>query len=169
VPGEAGQGEGSSGGGVARSGSTGSPPEANGDSGGGSAQFRGRGDNSVQESGSEAVDSEFAQAAAALHGYLDAGAAGNWKAACSYLSSDFRKSLQQLSPEPCAAALATLSAGSPAAAVREAAVADAGALRVNGRHGFLLFHGAHHSDYFMPMAREGGRWKIAALAASPLA
>jgi hypothetical protein len=152
------------------------------DSGGGSAQFRGGGDNSIQESGSEADHSEFVQAAAALHGYLEARAAERWKAACSYLSSEFRESLQQLtasSPEqgggaggparaPCAVALAALSAGQPPAARHEAAVADAGALRINGDHGFLLFHGAHQSDYFMPMAREAGRWKIAGLSASAL-
>ena len=168
-------------GGSAGHGSSSSAAEPHNDSGGGSTQFRTRGDNSVQESGSEADDPEFEQAATALHGYLDARAAGSWRAACSYMSSEFRRSLEQLAPpegkqggpgnspaEPCAAALATLSAGLSPAAAHEAAVADAGALRADGNHGFLLFHGTHHGDFFMPMAREGGRWKIAGLAASEL-
>lgn len=142
-------------------------PESQDDSGGGTAQFRGRGDNSVQETGSEAGDAEFEQAAAALHGYLDAQAAGRWKAACSYMGSEFRASVEQLGG-PCAAALEGLSGGPSPAAAREAAVADAGALRIDGNQGFLLFHGAHRRAFFMPMAREGGRWKIAALAASEL-
>lgn len=142
-------------------------PESHSDSGGGSAQFRSRGDNSVQETGSEAGDSEFEQAAATLHGYLDAQAAGRWKAACSYMGSDFRASVEQLGGA-CAAALEALSGGLPPATARDAAVADAGALRIDGNQGFLLFHGAHSRDFFMPMAREGGSWKIAALAASEL-
>jgi hypothetical protein len=143
------------------------PTESHDDSGGGTAQFRGRGDNSVQETGSEAGDSEFEQAAAALHGYLDAQAAGRWKAACSYMGSEFRASVEQFGG-PCAAALEGLSGGPSPAAAREAAAADAGALRVDGKQGFLLFHGAHRKAFFMPMAREGGRWRIAALAASEL-
>jgi hypothetical protein len=142
-------------------------PESHDDSGGGTAQFRGRGDNSVQETGSEAGDSEFEQAAAALHGYLDAQATGRWKAACSYMASEFRASVEQLGG-PCAAALEGLSGGPSPAAAREAAAADAGALRIDGKQGFLLFHGAHRRAFFMPMAREGGSWKIAALAASEL-
>jgi hypothetical protein len=142
-------------------------PESHSDSGGGSAQFRGRGDNSVQELGSEGGDSEFEQAAAALHGYLDALAAGRWKAACSYMESGFRNSVEEFGG-PCAATLAGLSGEPSSAAAEEAAVADAGALRVDGDQGFLLFHGADNSDFFMPVAREGGRWKIAALAASEL-
>lgn len=161
--------------------SSSSAPEPRNDSGGGSAQFRGRGDNSVQELGSEADNSEFEQAAAALHGYLDARAAGRWNVACSYMESGFRNSVEQLGlsggeqggpvkapGELCAIALAALSGDLPPAAAQEAAVADAGALRVDGDHGFLLFHGAHHGDFFMPMAHEGGRWKIAGLAASEL-
>jgi len=142
-------------------------PESDSDSGGGSAQFRGRGDNSVQELGSEADDPEFEQAAAVLHGYLDALAAGRWKAACSYMESGFRDSVEQLGGS-CAPALAGMSGGPSPAAAEEAAVADAGALRVDGNQGFILFHGVRHSDFFMPVAREEGRWKIAALAASEL-
>ena len=68
----------------------------------------------------------------------------------------------------CAGALAALTSGLPPAVAREATIADVGALRANGDHGYLLFHGAGGIDYFMPMGREGGRWLVAALAASAL-
>lgn len=146
------------------------------DSGGGTTQFETKGgDNSIQESGSEASGSEFDQAAAALHGYLDARAAGAWSAACSYMPPGLTASMAQLGgaagggPKPsCPQLLAALSVGLPAAALHEAAIADVGALRVEGEHAFLLFNGAHGSAYFMPMAREGGEWKVGAVAPSAL-
>jgi hypothetical protein len=156
--------------------SAGFHPKPHHDSGGGGAQFeRKGGDNSIQESGSEARGSEFDQAAAALHGYLDARAAGAWSAACTYLAPGLTDSLAQLTgaggsgaKPSCPQLLATLSTGLPPAALREAAIADVGALRVKGKSAFLLFKGAHGSAYFMPMARAGGEWKVAAIAASAL-
>jgi hypothetical protein len=68
----------------------------------------------------------------------------------------------------CPTLIAAVSAGMPAYLRHELTQAQAGALRVSGESAFLLFHGAHHSDYFMPMAKEGGEWKVAALAASAL-
>jgi len=151
-------------------------PKPHHDSGGRVAQFEEKGgDNSIQESGSEASGAELAEAAAALHGYLDARAAGAWSAACSYLSDAAARSLAQLSgaggggaKPTCAQVLAGLSAGLPASVLREAAVADVGSLRVKGGSAFILFRGAHGSAYFMPMAREGSEWKVAALAPSAL-
>jgi hypothetical protein len=149
-------------------------PPPHQDSGGGSAQFEAEGgDNSIQEYGSEPSSAEFAEAAAALHAYLDARAAHAWAAACEYLATGMREALiQQLASgggkSSCAAILASLSAGVPDSALREAAAVDAGALRGEGDSGFLLLHGAHGVDWFVPMAREGGTWKVAALAPSAL-
>src|SRR6478609_5676867 len=149
-----------------------------GSSAGGAAAFETHGgDNSIQRFGGEAASSELAQAAAALHGYLAARAAGAWGAACSYMAAGFAKSLQQFAGAAkqgkgksagCPQLLAALSAGVPAAARREATVAEVGALRVEGERAFLLFTGSHGAHYFMPMAREGGVWKVGALAASAL-
>jgi len=147
------------------------------DSGGGSAQFRAKGgDNSIQEYGSEPSGSEFEEAAAALHGYLDARAAGAWAAACEYMDQAIAAELAKLvSQAPgakgkggCPEAIAGLSAGVPSRALREAAVADVASLRAEGDSGFLLFHGARGVDYFMPMSHEDGVWKVRAPAASPL-
>jgi hypothetical protein len=183
--GSAGSKEGSSDGGSTQASDNGGPPDTSSsftpkthtDSGGGAEQFETKGgDNSIQESGEEVDASELEEAAAALHAYLDARAAGAWEAACSYMASGITQSRQQLAAASkqqgalgCPELLAALSAGVPAAARREAAQADVGSLRVEGDRGFILFHGARDTDYFMPMAREDGRWKVAALAASPLA
>ena len=145
------------------------------DSGGGAKQFETKtGDNSIQESGSEASGSEFTVAAAALHAYLDARAAHAWATACEYLSAGLTRQLTQISAgqggqQPsCAELLAGLSAGLPPSVLREVAVADVGSLRVEGDSGFLLFHGANGVDWFVPMVREDGTWKVAALAPSAL-
>jgi hypothetical protein len=151
----------------------GQPNTSHHDSGGGANQFKTQGgDNSIQESGSEAGNSEFVQAAAALHGYLDARAFGRWAEACAYLAPAVVTQLGQLAGSskkiPCTKLLASLSAGLPPGALREAAVADVGTLRVDGDSAFLLFHGAHAVDYFVPMARDGDEWKVAAIAPSAL-
>lgn len=73
-----------------------------------------------------------------------------------------------LAKQSCAAVLAGLSAAVPAAARREGADAEAAALRGEGDRAFLLYQGPHGVDYFMPMAREDGAWKVAAIAPSPL-
>lgn len=133
------------------------------------------GDNSIQESGSEGSRAELAAAAPVLRGYLNARAAGHWGLACSQMAPGTAASLTQLGGGKggragCPRALASLSAGIPPTALREAAVAEVGhgALREEGDRAFLLFRGAHGADYFMPMVREDGAWKVAALAPSPL-
>jgi hypothetical protein len=150
-------------------------PEPAGQGGGGAAEFRvPGGDNSVQEFGGEASRSDLQKATAALQAYLDARVAGEWAKACTYLSRQTAESLEQLGKRSkqkrpsCGSTMATLSAGVPKAALEEAAQVEAGALRVEGERAFILYHGARHTDYTTPMAREGGVWKVAALAATPL-
>ncbi len=150
------------------------------DSGGGATQFETHGgDNSIQGYGGEAGGSELEQAAAALHAYLDARAGEEWAKACDNLAAGVASSLEQLSAASsqgkgkgksagCPQLLAAVSAGMPAYLRHDLTQADVGALRVHGDRAFLLYHGAHHTDYFMPMAEEGGQWKVAALAASAL-
>lgn len=142
----------------------------------GAAQFRTRGgDNSIQEFGTEADESELRAAAVVLHDLLAARAAGRWARACSDLSASFKRSLTQLASRSrqaqgggCAAALKALSAGVPPTALAEATIADAGALRREGARGFLLYYGAHHTPYGIPVAREGGSWRVGAIVGVPL-
>lgn len=155
--------------------SAGSAPEAQRDSGGGSAQFRVHGgDNSIQEFGAEASEDEMREAAAALHGFLDARVAGDWKAACGYLAGGTRRQLEQLAgasggeAADCPHLLANLSVAASPAAFREGAIADVGSLRSEGSRGFLLYHGAHGADYAIQVSREGDSWRVAGLAGVPL-
>jgi hypothetical protein len=147
------------------------------DSGGGSAQYRVKGgDNSVQEFGAEAGGSEFEQAAAALHDFLDARAQADWAAACSYMSKSVIESLEQLAagakrPQgaSCASILEKLTNPAAKQAMREeAAQANVGSLRIEGERAFLIYIGTGKTVIAMPMADEGGAWKVASLAGTPL-
>jgi hypothetical protein len=151
------------------------PTPAHEDSGGGTEQFRvPGGDNSVQEFGSEASSSEFEEAAAALHAFLDARAAGDWATACDYLAADIVASFEQLADSQqqdgasCPQLLRGLSGPSTAKARKEAAIADVGSIRVEGERGFALYHGVGGVDYAISMTREDGGWKVATLAGIPI-
>lgn len=141
----------------------------------GAAEFRVQGgDNSIQDFGSEASDSELEEAGAALHGFLDARVAGEWSKACTYLTAATIKSFEQITARSkqgqkgCGGIMETLSAGLPKSGLEEAAQADVGALRTEGDRGFLLYHGARNTDYAISMTKEGGAWKVGALAGVPL-
>lgn len=152
-------------------------PKQHSDSGGGAAQFEVEGgDNSVQEYGKEAGSQEFEAAAAALHGFLDARAEGNWAAACSYISRAVIRSLEALPAEgkqgeakSCAGALEKVI--SPVAKdlmKAEAAQADVGSLRVEGDRSFVIYTGSEGAVLAMPMANEHGVWKVSSLVGTPL-
>lgn len=149
-------------------------PPPHQDSSGGSEQFRvKRGDNSIQEYGDEASSSDFVEAAAALHAYLDARAVGAWAAACTYLDRRLAAEMvkfasQQNGAKACPPALAAISSSAPPRVLREAARVDVAALRVKGDSAFLLFRDSAGQSLFISVTREAGTWKVAALAASPL-
>jgi hypothetical protein len=152
-------------------------PKEHRDSGGGAAQYQVKGgDNSVQEFGQEAGASEFEAAATALHNFLDARAEGNWAAACQYLSKSTTESFEQLAAQAksiedksCGAILGKLT--NPAAKqamAEEAAKADIGSLRIEGDQAFLIYTAGSKTILAVPMANEGGKWKVASLAGTPL-
>lgn len=141
----------------------------------GAAEFRSQGeDNSIQEFGEEASGADLKQAAAALHAFLDARAAGEWDAACERLAPAVSAELvRQLGAQggeklDCGEILAGLAGAVPPQALREAAEVDVGALRAEGDSGFLLFRDARGEAFFVPVRREGGDWRVAAIAPSPL-
>jgi len=148
-------------------------PREHEDSGGGSRQFRIEGgDNSVQEFGREASEAEMRAAGAALHGFFDARAAGDWAAACDYLARDFIRTVQQTTGGPgqdCAVLFEGLAEGVPRRELREAAYANVGSLRTDGEGGFLIYRGLPRGTvYAIPVSSEGGSWKIAAQAGTVL-
>jgi hypothetical protein len=150
-------------------------PKPHNDSGGGSGQFVVKGaDNSVQEYGSEADESELKAAARSLHGFLDARAERNWAAACTYLAESLTGSFEQVAetssplPHGCPATLAALSGQVPASNLHEAAVADVGSLRREADRAFLIYRAAHRVVCAISMVREEGAWKVASLSGVPL-
>jgi hypothetical protein len=170
------RGEGQSGGSGASSASD-FVPKHHRDSGGGSEQFKAKGgDNSVQEFGAEADTSELDAAATALHDFLDARAEGNWAAACHYMSKSVTESFEKLAAQggakgdtSCAATLEKLINPNAKALMKaEAAKADVGSLRIEGEQAFVIYTATEGTVLAMPMANEGGAWKVASLAGTPL-
>lgn len=152
-------------------------PKHHSDSGGGSKQFEVKGgDNSVQEFGEEADAPELNAAAVALHDFLDARAEANWAAACSFMSKAVIESFEKLAAqakqvegEGCAGILEKLTNPAAKGAMKaEAEKANVGSLRIKGEQAFVIYTGTDGTVLAMPMANEGGDWKVASLAGTPL-
>jgi hypothetical protein len=152
-------------------------PKHHNDSGGGSTPYKTKGgDNSVQEFGEEAGNSELTAAATALHNFLDARAEGNWAATCTYVSKTITESLEKLAAQAkrledksCAAILKALTNPAAMAALKtEAEQANVRSLRTEGEQAFVLYTGPHGAILAMPMANEDGDWKVSSLAGTPL-
>lgn len=145
-------------------------------SGGGSAQFRSKGgDNSIQEFGDESGESELQEAAEVVHSFYVSRAAEEWDKACSYLAKSNIEQLEQLANQSakskgadCATVLEAFTQPLPASVEREITTVDAGSLRHEGEQGFLIYYGAAHVKYAMPLRDEGGAWKVAALSGTTL-
>jgi hypothetical protein len=145
-------------------------------SGGGSAQFRSNGgDNSIQEFGDESDESELQEAAEVVHSFYVSRAAEEWDKACSYLAKSNIEQLEQLANQSakskgadCATVLEAFTQPLPASVEREITTVDAGSLRHEGEQGFLIYYGAGHVRYAMPLRDEGGAWKVAALSGTTL-
>jgi hypothetical protein len=146
-------------------------------SGGGSAQFHVKGgDNSVQDYGEEAGESELRQAAKATHSLFVASVRGESARACSLLAADEQKSLEQLAAQSpqlrgkgCAAALAAVTQTASGSPAREITQVDAVSLRHEGEQAFLIYVGAPEGTvYAMPLRLEVGLWKPAAISGNAL-
>jgi hypothetical protein len=156
--------------------SSGSDDAESGDSSAdeGSASFRtAGGDNSVQDFGEEATTAEIDAATAVLASYLQARAKGDWAKQCTLLAKAAVAPLEQLtsrSPQfkgkGCAAILEALMGRAPASTRANTMTDAVASLRFEGDRGFALYHGAHGVDYFVPMVKEDGEWKVGALAPS---
>jgi hypothetical protein len=143
-------------------------------SGKGSAGFRTPGgDNSIQNFGGEADSAEIEAATAALSGYLAARAKGDWAESCADLAkatvaplAQLASSSPRLKGKGCGAILGALEGRAPASTRVNTLTGPIASLRAEGERGFALYHGPHGVDYFVPMVREGGSWKVGALAPS---
>ncbi|HWB68847.1 MAG TPA: hypothetical protein VG518_02620 [Solirubrobacterales bacterium] len=145
-------------------------------SGGGSSQFIVKGgDNSIQEFGEEAGESELREAAEAVHGFYAARAEELWDSACSFLAKSNVESLESLGSQSpqfkdsgCGAILAAFTRPLPASVEREITTVDAVSLRHEGEQGFLIYRGGDKTVYAMPLSSEGGAWKVAGLSGTPI-
>jgi hypothetical protein len=111
--------------------------EARRDSGGGAKQFEIKGgDNSIQEFGGEAEDSEREEAAVVLHAFLKAEATRDLDTVCSLFAHSVRNQLQvlashsdKLKGKDCPTVFDAVTAALPPAAQKELIEADVGSLR----------------------------------------
>jgi hypothetical protein len=140
----------------------------------GSASFRTPGgDNSIQDFGKEAGAKEAAEAESNLRTYLDARASLDWAAQCRGLAKTAAAPLEelasrssQLKGKDCAAILESLLGSSPRSTFANTLNGGIASFRFQGDRGFVLYHGAKGVDYFVPMVKEGGEWKIGAISPS---
>lgn len=146
-------------------------------SGGGSAQFRVEGgDNSIQDYGEEAGESELTQVARQVHGFYVARVRGEWKRACSYLSMASAQQLgtvatrsPQAQGEGCPAGLRLYTKPVPGSIARQITSVDAAALRHEGVQAFLVYTAPPgRTVYTMPLTNEGGSWKLGAISGAAL-
>lgn len=174
---EKGKGKQGGNGGKSSSGSGGNASVPHNDSGGGSAQYHVKGgDNSVQNFGDEADTSERDQAAANVHGFLDARANQDWAKACTYLAGPVVEQLEsvaekaeQFEGKGCAAILEALaSQANPKLLREEAAQANIGSLRIEDERAFVIFRGLEGTVYTIPMVDEDGEWRLGSIAPTPL-
>jgi hypothetical protein len=129
------------------------------------------GDNSIQNFGAEADAAELEDAAAALSGFMEARAEDDWAGACVEMAQAAVEPLEQLlarasqgKGKGCAAAFEAVSSGTPPAARASTLTGEVASLRVDGDRGFALYHGPKGIDYFIPMVKEDGKWKVGDLA-----
>jgi hypothetical protein len=138
-------------------------------------------DNSVQEYGVEAGESERREAAIALQAYLNARAREDWGAACSLLAKRPMEQLERVQRAAakqgkelngCAATLALLREGE-AQSLQQAQITEVLSFRgegdVSGDPSYLLFSASPQNTlYSMPMYLQGGTWKVGLARAAEL-
>lgn len=133
------------------------------------------GDQSVQTFGTEAQVAARVEAAANLQAFLDARAAGEWQAACSYLAASIASQLEKFGERvpnaegvDCPQVLKGLSAAASPSALAQATRIQVISFRVEGDHAFIVYRDPGGEVTASAMAREGGGWKLASLGGVPL-
>lgn len=138
---------------------------AAGESRSGSASFDTDGHKKVLNFGREAGPAEVAAAEAVLAGYLRARAKLDGQAACSYVSRLSVRFLSNTPPdlEECAESFVASAREIPGPERVSTMTDGLASLRVEGDRAFALYHGAAGVDYYVPMVKQGGEWKLAKL------
>ncbi len=131
------------------------------------------GDNSIQTFGQEATGSDRSSLTGAFGGYLGAMAVRDYSKACTFLSRQTTKSLEQivvaqLRAKGCTAILPKLLSGSASVNARQQAAGAITAVRVKGDRAFVLYHAPGARLYTLTMVREKGAWKVTTLTGTVL-
>jgi hypothetical protein len=138
-------------------------------------------DNSVQEYGIEAGESERTEAAIALQGYLNARAREDWGTACSLLAQKPMEQLERMQKAAakqgtelngCAGTMALLKEGE-AQSQEQAQITEVLSFRgggeISGDPSYLIFTAPPGKTLFsMPMYLQGGAWKVGLARAAEL-
>jgi hypothetical protein len=115
----------------------------------------------AEEFGSEASGAEAEGPEAALRGYLDARANGDWSKACAYVSKELSKFYGRLDKDGgCAGFVEKTTEG--LSADERAALADVEieSVRLEGDSGYVIYADAEGSQQARPVEREGATWKV---------
>jgi hypothetical protein len=136
-----------------------------------SRQFLVRGgDNIVQTFGQEATLAEREQASRVIHKWMQARAAQAWTRDCSYFASSFAKALTKDAhavtggkAKTCPQALAYFG-HEASGSYKNTLDGPIDSLRIGKGHGYAQYHGSDGHDWIIPVARDHGRWLVAAAA-----
>jgi hypothetical protein len=136
-----------------------------------SAEFTGKGgENKPASFGGIADGGEREAASRVLERSLKARAAGDWAAQCATLNASMIAKIEAEGKKldagkGCAKSLrAEAEPLAKTKAIRaNTLTGPIDVLRVEGIKGYALYHGTKGKDYAMPMEKNGGEWKVAAL------
>lgn len=117
---------------------------------------------SKKKSKAASGDPERDAASAVLVAYMSARAAADWPTACAQLAPQGIKSLERFAG-PGRGCVATFTAIYPRLAPGTWANTMTGPITILRPDGVAIYHGSTGKDYAMPMVKEGGAWKVAAL------
>ncbi len=156
-----------------------SSDQADADSREGGAEFRVPGGakeevNRIIAGSKEASPEEIEAASEVLEESLEAREDHDWAGQCGTLSEKMEKVVEQDGIVIAANQSCVENLGAAGKKASQEALADTmdggiGALRlIGGGQAFAFYHGTEGKDYLIPMEREGGEWKVAALTAEAI-
>lgn len=123
----------------------------------------------AKEFGSEASGSEAEEAEAALLGYLEAQAGGEWSRACSYLAKELRQlygrfhGSGQESADGCPGIIAIMTEGLSPQERTSLPEVDIQSVRLEGRRGYIVYTDSSGTEIAKPILDEAGQWKLSSL------
>jgi hypothetical protein len=163
-------GSGNSGSGNSASGGS-SSGKSSGSQGGNKEFITPGGDNTIQEFGEEGSAAERRAASTVVVAFVRARAAGDWETVCAHMSATtlqpvekMAQSIPQYKGKGCAEILVLLTGEAPESFRASSIKGGIDSLRVKGDRAFALYRGTDGENYWVPLIKEGGQWKVGLLA-----